>query len=746
MARVPHYCRFGAPMRAGRLLSTLRLLTWLALFCAMSSWPRVTCGQLPCIELNNLSRSGAQIGDDFELQVVSGANLAEVNALRWSDPRIATTLLTDDPLPATERRLPRYGHFKVSLADELPPGRYEVRAVGRHGISNARAFLVSPLPDIFPEKLSHQAEAPIALPQSARLHAQTSPAVSDFFLVHLAQGQRIRIDLLAQQVESRLIGQLSLLDMAGAVVATVRGADEADPQLIAAIERSGDYLVEVRDYLYRGGEDYFYQLCWQEDAGAIEHIRPAAGTGATGKPAGQIPLYSHPSALVLAEQGSLLVPPVNTYDADQELPALPLASRVFGQFRTAGDETTITLNAEQGEDLAVEVFSHRLGEPADPLVWVEREEVQSDGDSRWHVESTGDDTQAAGDPVMRLPSRDPAALFRPSAKATYRVRLRDLDTGEGLSKQQSYWLDFRRAAPDFSLVAYRPCPIADISQSRPVGSNLWRGGAEAVRVVAIRRDGWNGPIEVSAANLPAGISCAPATIAANQTAVQLTLTASEDAPAWVGELQIVGRGIRDGEDHVRSAVPATIVRGPGGTRGFVWSRLASELVLSISDRDLAPLSIQLGEDSPIEARRGSSTALPIRLTRRDGGKEGFLIRARDAPPGAYAPEVTIPAEASEYKMDLIVPPGTAVGTYSMWLQAEAPLTFKPNLQALQRAEQFRADLAARLEKADRESEREAIEKAIKAAEERIEAAKPGAQDQRLIVHLPSTHVEIRIIE
>ena len=82
----------------------------------------------------------------------------------------------------------------------------------------------------------------------------------------------------------------------------------------------------------------------------------------------------------------------------------------------------------------------------------------------------------------------------------------------------------------------------------------------------------------------------------------------------------------------------------------------------------------------------------------------------------------------------------------MWLQAEAPLTFKLNPQALKRAEQYRASLATRLEATAEESDRGAIEAAIKVADQRIEAAKAGAQDQRLIVHVPSSHVAIEIVE
>lgn len=730
-------------VRWGRILPTLLMLV----VCGYACWrPVIAYAQLPLAELYNLSRSGGQVGSEFELRTVSGVNLDEVTSLRWSDPRIESTLLTDDPLPWTEERLPRFGNFLIRLPDDLPPGRYEVRTVGRHGVSNSRAFLASRLPDLFPEQNSRSRDAPVALPRDVRLHGQTNVTATDYFALQLAAGRRIRIDLLAQQLESRLIGQLSLISPTGQVVASVRGADDVDPRLVVAIEQDGDYLLAVRDFLYRGGDDYYYQLCLQDDARAIEHIAAAAELLEGHRFPGRVPPRWHPSALILADDGRRFAEPVQTIDDAAQAPSLSVGCRVVGVFDTDNPEDEYSLEIREQEDVAVEVFSQRLGEPTDSIVWIERRQDSSAEGMAWDAVAASDDSQTGGDPVVRVSSRDPLAVFTPSKLGTYRVRLRDLDAGEGLGVRQNYWLDVRQARPDFSLVAYRPCPVVDVSQSRPIGTHLWRGGAEAIRVVAVRRDGWTGPIEASVANLPEGVACAPATIAANQTEVQLTLAADPEAPAWIGALQVVGRGVYRGEVYERPAVAATIARGPGGTRGFVRSRLATELILSVSDVDTSPLFVELGNGEPLQARRGTTASLPIKLTRRDGGREGFLIRARNMPPGVEGADVMIPAEANESKIDLVVPAAAVPGRYSMWLQAEVPLTFKPNPQALQRAEQYRASLAARLDEATEESDREAIEAAIQVADQRIETAKARAQDQRLIVHVPSSHAAIEIVE
>ncbi len=96
--------------------------------------------QFNAIELNALSRSGGQSGTEFDLRTVSGNRLDEVDQLRFSDPRITAQLVTTDPLPLSEDRVANYGNFQVKIAPDTPTGRYEVRAVGRHGVSNPPPF------------------------------------------------------------------------------------------------------------------------------------------------------------------------------------------------------------------------------------------------------------------------------------------------------------------------------------------------------------------------------------------------------------------------------------------------------------------------------------------------------------------------------------------------------------------------------------------------------------------------------
>lgn len=710
-----------------------------------------SAAQLPVAELAALSQSGGQAGSELELRVVAGNRIDEIEQLRFSHPGLTATLLSDDPLPFTDQPQPRYGHFRVKLADDVPPGRYEVRAVGRHGISNPRVFWVDRSAHTLLTESSHDRQSPTPLPAATWLHGRATPAEIDYYTLHLDAGQRVRIDLVSQRLDSRMIGQLTLFDsVGGQTLQSARGADDVDPHLTVASAEGRDYVLAIHDFLYRGGEQYFYQLRMAPDDRVPE---PPAEGSARSIVAGQVPPWQHPSAVTIVGDDALanwLASNSAPLERSENAAALEPPCRLRGVFASRDAEADFQFTAKEGEALAIEVISERAGEPTDVRLAVDRPEPQPQGDPLWQPLVTVDDGQDVGDAAMSARTRDPVALLTVPATGNYRLRLRDLDSGEALSRQQAYWLDMRIAAPDYVLLCYRPSPVVDAAQSHPQGSHLMRGGAEAIRVLALRRDGWSGPIDVSVTGFPDGVTCAAATIAANQQATQLTLVAGEEAAAWTGAVSVIGRAEIDGEPREHAAVPATILHAPGEGRERVASRLATEIALSVSEHDIVPLSIAVGSAdaaaATIDGKQGGTVTLPIRLTRREGGKTNCVLRPRDLPPGVTAAEVAIAADATDGNLELKIDAGAAVGTYSFWLQAETQVTMPVNMQALQRAEQYRAGLAKLLEDPAHAKRRAEIESAIAAANARIETAKPAAQPTQLKVFLPSPTVTLRIGE
>ena len=413
-------------------------------------------------------------------------------------------------------------------------------------------------------------------------------------------------------------------------------------------------------------------------------------------------------------------------------------------FPTERTDSVFEFSADEGDTFAIDVVSQRVGEPTDARLIVERMEPQKSGPPKLHNVLNIDDCQSLGDGALNLSARDPAGLFKAPATADYRLTVRDLDQGLMLSLRQQFKLRIQPPDPGFDLVAYRIYPHRDANQTKPLGSKIFRGGAEVIRVLAIRRDGWTGPIKVVAENLPAGVTAAEAIIAANQNQTQLTLIASDDAAAVTSPIHLVGHS--EDDSITQDVVPATITWGKGGGRDYIRSRIASSLYVSVADRDLSPISITLGDGKVAEVKQGEAVSLPIKLTRREGGKGACVVRPRDLPPGVTAGEITVPADKNEANWELKTTSAAALGTYSLWAQVETKIKVKHNPQALERAQHYRSFLQTLHDDPAQAANLESIKSAITAADKQVDAVKAAANEQELTVFVPTSNATIRVVQ
>jgi hypothetical protein len=688
-------------------------------------------------QLLSLSRTGGQVDSTLDLRITTGNHLVEIDSLHFSDPRISAEPKKLDPLPFTDQPVVDYGNFSITIPKDIPPGRYEVRASGRNGISNPRAFLVTQLPCEPPLSISHDPNAPTLLPIGTLVQAKATNAEVDFYQIALGD-EPLQIELLAQQLDSRMIGQLKLFDASGHELASARGADDADPVIKTIPSLTpGDYLLAVHDFLYRGGEEYPYQVVARPIDQADSLIVPLDAAR------GGLPeVWDAPSFAQDQQDFGDQLSRAEPSPSEPSMIELPFDSTFW--FPDQQRDAVFQFAAEKGEQWSIEVVSQRGGQPSDPRILVQRIEPQPSGPPKLHDIVTVDDSQNLSDGAVNLFSTDPVALVSIPESGEYRLSVRDLDVGKSLSEGQAFRLRITPPDSGFDLVAYRAFPNRDANQTQPVGSRIFRGGSESIRVFAIRRDGWNGPIQLSCQGLPEGVTASEAVLAPNQSQTELTLSATDDAPGTVAPFRIVGRSEDGSIEH--EAVPLTVQWGKGAGRDFIQSRIASSLWISVSPHDAAPLRVAVGGDRIAEVKKGESLKLPIKLDRREGGKAACVVRPRDLPGGVKAAEVTIPADQSDGELEFKVDPNAAAGTYSLWLQVETKIKLKPNPQALARAQAYRTHLQSLHDDPAQASQLDAIKAAIAEADKRVEAAKAGANDKELTVFLPSPTFLIRIVE
>ena len=646
-------------------------------------------GQFPVIEAILVEPHVGRSGSEFPLAVTGGNHLDGVDRLIFSDPRIVARPQTETTAEGEETI--KAGHFTVGIADEVPAGTYEVFAVGAYGISNPRSFTVTSLPVTAPGNVGASvAEATTiggSTPAGAEgaadgfvIRHQATAARVDYFRLTAVGGPPQRIRLMAQRVDSRMIGQLKLYGPDGREAQTARGADGFDPELTLPAGAQGDYVIAVQDFLFRGGANFFYHL----EVSPIADSDTAAPIAISLDPSeGQVPQFAAIESATLPRLDSAVEPVTVEESVVVVTPPAVIESRFSRpRFGVAGSRSVVHFEAEEGRRLRAEVISQRLGEPTDPRLSIERREVTDDGTERWNPVLSEDDPPVVGDAVFRLRSKDPLALFTAPATATYRIKISNLDSGQSLAAEPKWLLHLTDVTPDFDLVALPVFPHNDPLQTRPRGSQVIRGDRQAIRVLAFRRDGFSGPIELSLrpteGEFPAGVDAPPVVIASDQTETQLLISADENAAAWIGGVKVFGEGT-DGERSIeRTARPATTVWGRGDLRDTFSSRLSTELMVSVSDESLSPVSIRLGEGE-LTGKPGSDLAVPIRLVRRDAAAP-VIVRPRGLPAGVTAAEVTIAGDQTEGVLTLKIAADAKVDRYSFSVLAQTNIQFKPVTQ------------------------------------------------------------------
>src|SRR4051794_15201944 len=118
--------RGSSPARYPRVMISLKRCAVL-LFCLLLTVP--AHADLPTVRFDRLTPLGGSAGTLIDLDI-AGIDLEGVESLLFDHPGLQATFVK-------ERR------FRLRIAADVPPGTYDVRLVGRFGVSNPRLFSVS---------------------------------------------------------------------------------------------------------------------------------------------------------------------------------------------------------------------------------------------------------------------------------------------------------------------------------------------------------------------------------------------------------------------------------------------------------------------------------------------------------------------------------------------------------------------------------------------------------------------------
>jgi hypothetical protein len=661
---------------------------------------------LPHIRLDGIFPLGSQAGSEVQLEI-RGKDLDDVKTLRFDHPGLKAAFVKPN-------------QFRLTVATDVPQGTYEVRAVGRYGISGVQLFEVGRgLTEVLEKEPNDSPDKAQAVPMNAAVNGRSDGNGDDFFRFPAKKGERIVLDCRAFRLNSQLRAILSLAGADGKELLRSRPYyNLTDPLLDFTAPADGDYIVRLHDMTFLGGLAYRLVI---SNHPQIENAFPAAVMpGAKtellllgrnlpgGKPAPQwviqdqpleqltVPFaapkdplqqdrfafLNHLPSPCLDARGLQFWPaelknclnPVTLASADLPVTAerepndspetaqpLTLPTVVSGRLDQPGDRDWYTFTAKAGEAITIDLLCERLDFPGDPFVLIfdaKGKEVTSFDDHGININS------------LAQANRDPLGTFRVPADGTYRLFVQERYRKGG--PRYHYVLRLAKNEHDFYPVVFHETP------SDPSCPVVRQGGSAFCELCLNRRD-FNGPVTVEAEGLPPGITCPPVHVSPQAQHANIVFIAAADAPEWAGPIRLKAWAMIDGKRLER---PVRCAQRRWPVANINTSLEVRDICLAV--RPKAPYGIRLAAEKAAAPAGGAVDMKATVIRHWPDFKGKVQLTGLNLPPGFSLATTDIPADKSETTVKLKIAANVPPGEYSIVLRGDAQVPFAPDPKATNR--------------------------------------------------------------
>ena len=496
---------------------------------------------------------GVQRGQPLEL-TLTGNNLANPVSLWTSFPAKVT-------IPDANNNGKEDGKLTVRLEvpADAPLGYGALRLVTRQGVSNLRLFCIDELPQVVGNNANRTRDRAMPVPVPCVVVSRIDNETSEYFRFSARAGQRLSFEVIGHRLGSPLDPILTLYDANTGRELGVYNDDalglQTDARLTHTFKADGDYLVEVRDSIHRGGGDYYYRLrigdfpCvtttlpaalkrgskavvqWVgpmiEGVPPVEVVAPAdpLATNVYVVPRSPNGLAGWPVSIPLSEVDELVEQEPN--NQPQQAQRLPIPCGVTGRFLERKDIDHYSFSAKKGQKLSLTVQTAAIGSAADVFMIVRN---------------------AKGAELARSdPNRQPTRIeLTVPEDGDYTVALEHLNYLFG--PLETYRLLIEPAGQSFEVqLALDRCQLAP-------------GTTTVLPVLNVTRNGYAGPIELTVSGhpglsgrvvIPAGATDPPP----NQSLALLPVTAQEDLPVGLHEARVLAKALDGGQTTVATILP-----------------------------------------------------------------------------------------------------------------------------------------------------------------------------------------------
>jgi hypothetical protein len=566
--------------------------------------------------------------------------------------------------------------LSVAIDGGVEPGPRQLRLETALGLSNALAFSIGTVPEFMEkeEKATRSdAELSVTLPAVVngriipgdidrvqfplRQPGQYMPGDADRYRFAARKGQELvcvasardLMPYLADAVPGWFQATLSLADKSGHEVAYVDDYRyQPDPVLHVRIPADGEYVLEIKDALFRGREDFVYRIAIGEFP-FITSIFPLGGPAGS-KTAVQVSGWNLPAARVTMDAGGAEPGVSSVSVAPGELPAnrvpfaidtLPEALErepnaagrdvqrvtlpviVNGRIQEPGDVDAFAFQGKAGQQVVAEVRARRLGSPLDSSL-----ELTDAAGTRVAFNDDADD-KGAGLLTHHADSRLAATL---PSDGTYVLRLADVQRQGGA--EFGYRVRIGPPRPDFEL------------RVTPPEINAGAGTTAPITVHALRRDGFAGDIAIGLKDAPAGFALSGAVVPAGADHVRMTLTVAPNAAKDASTIGVEGRATIQGRAVTHRAVPAEDMMQAFAYRHLVPSDGLRVSVLQrgsmrVTPRVLAPNPLRIAAGGAVRVR----VAFPL-----PRAFEKFEFELSEPPEGVTTGGLTVSPTGAEFTL------------------------------------------------------------------------------------------------
>ena len=463
------------------------------------------------------------------------------------------------------------GKFDVEIVKNATPGPHLVRIFNERGVSAPRFFIVAREPQTLEAEPNDDFHSPqkIAVLPATINGKLDKPGDVDSFAVAMKRGQTLVAWMEAYVLASTFDGMLRITDTDGYELAFNHDGRTLDPFLAWTAPRDGTFVVQTMGFVYpatsgvafTGGEGCVYRL--HLTAGPfVRHTIPLAIPRGKktpveligwnlASPRAEIDGTQFPANAESAEIGlpgiatelpaiisdipEILEKEPNDTAATAQPVEIPVG--ITGRIQRANDEDRFAFTAVKGRAYSLKVTAARIGSPLDAWLKIENK------DGRQLV--TNDDANG---------SRDPELTWTAPADGTFTATIGDVSHHGG--EDFLYRLAITGAAPSAAAT------VAIHSFSVQPGKSV------DAKVSVKRTNGFKTKLQLTAKNLPEGVTAAPVDVMDKDGDVTLKLTAATDAKPAGQPFTIILRETESGTEHAARYFMTTDGENNGVPQGY----------------------------------------------------------------------------------------------------------------------------------------------------------------------------------